>query len=625
MDDEKTQSNKELDIVKKNYQRYLYGKDAHRVYVEKAKRNENFYFGDGGHWRNADRKKLVDAKRFVCEFNEVQNKVDSAIGEQLQNRVDMAFKARNLGDDEAIAEVLTKVINQICDDIGYSYNESQAYGRIEQRGYLEFRVEFDDNMKGEIVMEVPDPRDIIPDPDATSYDPQKWKDVIKLRWLSYDGIEEDFGKAMADKVRLQAGENNSEEDIEDRNSFGGERSQINYHKDDFTDSSGVNMYLVIDRQWVRRDVVDVAYYPTSGEERIAADMSAEERAKHEAAGAIFTKKAKKRIRWTVTCGDVLLHDKWSPYRTKTIIPYFPKFRRGRTQGDVDNLVSPQETYNKLISQYVSVVNSTANSGWIFEEDSLVDMSKNDLADHGASTGLVIEVRKGAQKPEKIKPNEIPTGLDRMIDRTHAAIESISGVDKAQRGMDAKERAGVALDRLAFAGGKQRAKSNDNLARTRHMAALKLLELVQDFYTEERVFLITDRNPLAEQKQVPVTVNEVTPEGRIINDLTVGEYDVVVTEMPGGATFYESQFNQMKEMRKDMGIPIPDARVIETSSLTKKHEIIKEMAETAGNNAPPPDPKAEAEAELAKARARLAVFGDSDGGGHRLHAGHGRAR
>lgn len=595
---------KELDIVKRNYQAYLSRRDSHHKYIAKAKRNENFYWGDGGQWRKEDRKKLESAKRFVSEHNKIQKVVDTAVGQQLQNRVDMAFKPRNLGDDEAVAEVLTKVIGQICDDINYTYNESQVYedGRIEQRGFMEFRVEFDDNMKGEIVMEVLDPRDCIPDPNGHTYKPDKWKDFIKLRWMSIDEIEEEYGKAKADKVRGRSGENDGEEDINTRNAFGDDRGDLDWTQDDFTDDGGVRMHLVIDRQLVKMDIAEVAYYPDSGDEHLAANMSPEARAKHAANGALFTKKAKKRIRWTVTCGDVLLHDDWSPYRSKTIIPYFPRFRRGRTQGDVDNLISPQETYNKLISQYVSVVNSTANSGWIFWEGSLVDMGKHDLAEHGASTGLVIEVKEDKKQPEKIQPNQIPQGLDRMIERCDAEIESISGVDKAQRGLDGKERSGVALDRLMYAGGAQRAKSNDNLALTRHMAALKLLELVQDFYTERRVIMITERDNLQQKRYVPVTINDVTPEGRIINDLTIGEYDVVVTEMPNVATFMDSQFNQAKEMRQDMGIRIPDARIIEMSSLTKKHEIIKEMA--GETTPPPPDPKIEAEAELARARARL---------------------
>jgi len=591
----------DLKIVERNYKRYLYAKDAHQVYVGKAIRNENFYWGDGGQWKEKDRKALESVGRFVAEFNQVQGTVDTIVGMQLQNRVDMSFKPRNVGGDEEKAEVLTKVIMQLCDDIKYQYKESQAYedGRIEQRGFLEFRMDFDENFRGDIVLDALDPRDCLPDPDATSYYPKDWGDFIKLRWMSFDDIEGEYGKKKADEVRLRSGENNTDEDKLDRNSFGD--NAINYTQDDYTDN-GIRMYLVIDRQWKRRNVVEIAYYSKSGDEFVADDMPPEERARHEAAGAIFTKKAKKRIRWTVTCGDVLLHDDWSPYRTYTVIPYFPKFRRGRTQGDVDNLISPQETYNKSISQFVNIVNSAANSGWIFEQDSLVDMTKHDLADHGASTGLVLEVVKGAEKPQKIEPNKVPTGLDRMIDRSAVAIKEISGVDNAQRGANSNERSGVAVEGLQFAGGAQRARSNDNLALTRELSAQKLVELVKDFYTEERVFTITDSSDPSRVKYEQVAINQVTPEGAILNDFTVGEYDVVVTEMPTQATFMDSQFKQAREMRKDMGINIPDARIIEMSSLTKKHDIIKEMSET---NEPPPDPKLQAEAERAMAQARLA--------------------
>ena len=41
----------------------------------------------------------------------------------------------------------------------------------------------------------------------------------------------------------------------------------------------------------------------------------------------------RRIRWTVTAADHVLYDEWSPYRTFTIVPYFPYFRYGYTKAE----------------------------------------------------------------------------------------------------------------------------------------------------------------------------------------------------------------------------------------------------------------------------------------------------
>jgi hypothetical protein len=96
--------------------------------------------------------------------------------------------------------------------------------------------------------------------------------------------------------------------------------------------------------------------------------------------------------------------------------------------------------------------------------------------------------------------------------------------------------------------------------------------VQTYYTEERlVFITTD--PLRKQTE-EITVNEVTPEGTIVNDLMLGEYDIVVTNQPERDTLEDSTFAQSVEMRKELNIPIPDSVLIKASRLTNKAEIVQ---------------------------------------------------
>ena len=103
----------------------------------------------------------------------------------------------------------------------------------------------------------------------------------------------------------------------------------------------------------------------------------------------------RKVRWTVTADKVVLFDDWSPYECFTIVPYFPYWRRGRPFGMVRNLISPQEQLNKISSQELHIVNTTANSGWIVETGSLNGMTADDLEEHGAETGLVLEYNRGS--------------------------------------------------------------------------------------------------------------------------------------------------------------------------------------------------------------------------------------
>ena len=68
---------------------------------------------------------------------------------------------------------------------------------------------------------------------------------------------------------------------------------------------------------------------------------------------------------------------------------------------------------------------------------------------------------------------------------------------------------------------------------------------------------------------------MTPEGQIINDLTLGEYDVVISTAPARDSFDEVQFAEALNLRQ-AGVAIPDDAIIEYSHLTKKGELAKRI-------------------------------------------------
>ena len=115
---------------------------------------------------------------------------------------------------------------------------------------------------------------------------------------------------------------------------------------------------------------------------------------------------------------------------------------------------------------------------------------------------------------------------------------------------------------------------DNLTRTDSILARNILALVQEFYTEPRLMTITKNAATGENETFGV--NQPTPEGEIINDLTLGEYDVIVSSVPQRETLEDSQFDQAMAMR-EKGIQIPDSVIVDSSRLTNKAAIIKQMA------------------------------------------------
>lgn len=595
----------EAAIVDRNWRRYEYGKErGHYSYITRARECENFYLGAGGQWSDEDLAYLRLIGRPALEDNHIFPAVNTAKGLQLQSRVDIAFRPAKEGTSEQTAETLSKIVMQLCDDFQFRWHETQAFddGMIQRRGFLEFKVDFNTNVNGDITCNAVNPLHVIPDPDASSYDPNDpqhgWADIIILRWLTIDQIAQLYGQKKADEAELTHGgtyKSVVDAELEDAEGFAQEGALSTMGET--TDERGVKRVLIIDRQW-RQMVMQPCYIYTTGDVITAIGMSAEQETAAVRAGAVKTKRFLPRIRWTVTTADALLHDDWSPYRTYTIVPFFPYFRRGRGRGMVDNLISPQVAYNKLKSATVHVINTTANSGWVVDQGALVNMSTQQLADYGSQTGVVIEKKTGSEV-KKIEPNRLPEGHDRLMDRCEHSVKTISGISDALQGLNGREVSGKAIATKQYMGQTQLGGPLDNLARTRFLSARKIMELVQDFYTDRRVLMITDTTDIANIRSEPVVINDVQPDGSVLNDLTAGEYSIVVTDQPTQATFQDNQFQQAMEMR-EKGVAIPDSAIIEMSNLTKKHQIAKAMAEQVAKA----DPVSEAKADDLKAAAEL---------------------
>jgi len=574
------------------WQRYEYARDrGHRDYCARARRCERFYLGGGLQWDAEDLLVLRAQGRPAHEINLIAPAVNAAVGYQINNRMDIAYRPRGRGADEQTAILLSKLAMQVADNNQFRWRETEVFsdGMIQQRGYYDIRLDFDDSLLGEIRITPLDPLDVIPDPDAKGYHPDTWSDVLITRWLTLDEIEGLFGPGARREIEQSQPEDadwGEETWEEGRPKFGGAYSG---RYDTRWSEGGQRRVRVVERQVWQLTRQEVTLYPT-GDVRPLND------GEPPPANTILTKRTMRRVRWLVCTADVVLHDAWSPYPFFTVVPFFPYFRRGQTRGLVDLAISPQEMLNKAVSQYLHILNTTANSGWLVEEDSLVNLDVAALEQQGAQTGLVVEYRLGRPAPAKIPANRIPEGIDRMIERATAQIKETTGITDAFMGLDAPDMSGIAIQSRQHAAQNLIAMPLDNLARTRHLVADRILTLLQRFYRDERVVRITDTDPYGAQTTTPITLNQTTPAG-ILNDLTLGEYDVVITEQPLQITWENGQFQQALELRK-AGVAVPDEVVIRYSNLADKEAVAKAMAE----RGQPVDPTLEAKAKLLGAQA-----------------------
>lgn len=591
-------------LATKQWVRYAWCRDnGHAQFVQKAEKCDAFFRGD--QWEKADKALLENQRRPALTINKILSTISNVLGEQIYNRAETSFRPRS-GSPSEVADILTKVFKQIGDNNQLDWKRSDMFadGVITSRGFLDVRIGYGDSMQGEVVIDNLNPKNVIIDPDGEEYDPDSWSEVFTTKWVTADDIAVLYNKEDAEYLRNreQSFFPYGYDSIQAYRDRFGDRFNPMYNGD-YDNSSVMRNIRLIERQYRMLDRQKHFVDPTTGDMRpIPDDFDRDKIAfMRQQFGLEVTTKLVRRIRWTVIADNVRLHDDWSPYKHFTVVPYFPYFRRGTTLGLVENLLGPQELLNKVSSQELHVINTTANSGWKVKSGTLTNMTVEELEQKGAQTGLVVEVNE-IDGIEKIQPNQVPTGLDRITYKAEEHIKTISGVSDSMQGFDREDVAAKAIQAKRQAGSTNLAKPLDSLTRTDHILARNILDLVQQFYTEERIMTITHDEATGETETF--TVNQVTPAGQIVNDLTLGEYDVVVSSVPRRETLEDSQFEQAVALR-EMGVMIPDSVLIDASRLMNKKEVIKQME---GDKS---SPEAQEAAELQR-RAQAAEVAKAEG-------------
>lgn len=590
--DVQPQSISEDEIVKTQWAAYIRARDAgHMEWVEEARKFDDYYFGK--QWDKDVADTLASQKRPSNTINLILSTVNTVVGDYIKSRQDISFQPMGKGANQETASSLRFLFKQIALNNKSEQKEKQVFmdGIIQDRGYFYYYLDFSDNIEGEIREEVLDPTDVILDPGAKEYDPETWSEVFVSRWMTPEEIGALYGAEFRDKVALMAANGTFGHDsLEwEAPNFGGNffNSEIFFASSE-EEVMRVKRVRIIERQ--HKVLTRTAFFvdrKTGDMRRVPAGWGpARMKEFADRLNIHIMWKPERRVRQTITADRILLHDNWSLFNRISLVPFFPYFRRGRPFGIVRNLISPQDMLNKVTSQELHVVNTTANSGWMFKSGSLINMDADDLEQRGAKTGLVIEYDADGDAPEKIQPNQIPTGLDRISDKAGVFFKQISGVNDAQLGNVRSDSSKALADRKA-GGQNQQEILFDNLEHTRKMRAEIMLEIVQAYYTETRLIQVLEMNEDGDVEQSELTINEPQAVGgveEIKNDLTIGEYSVVITQIPRRDTYDESVFEQAVQLR-ELGVHIPDFVLIQNSQIPDKQELVQLSKKIAGLAAP----------------------------------------
>ena len=579
------------DVVTMMQARYERAVAGHEAWAREAKRN--FEFMEGDQWPLAIKHMLEAAGRPALTFNEIGPLVRLILGFFAQNRTMFEVVPETWANGiEDTAEALTHLMKVIdnSNDQEFTDLETFLHGIVGGRGYQDTRLSFDDNDQGEIVTRDQDPFSTFIDPDAEAYDLNEHNYVITSRMISLDEAEIMFGvdlaytlaAAMGAKWGPLHGRNTfmTEDEVAPWRGFGGGEAD----KNTLAFAQGLEEHYDRHRKTVR--LLDMQHHvrvrrphfiDVATGDRIAVPEGWDrDRVKqtinwYAAQGheLLVQSRLDRRVKWTIMCGDIICYDEWSPYDRFTINGFFPYFRRGRTRGMVSDLIDPQMEKNKRRSAEIDIVTRTAHAGWMYPEGALDPEQEENLDRYGAVPGIVVKYRSADEKPEQLKPVTPPTAMERLEQKASEDMRRISGINESALGEVDKVQSGRAIENRQRQSVIGIQLYMDNFNRFKKLTGKSRLALIQRFYTEKRLVRLRG----AGGENIMRTINEPTPDGRIVNDVTLGKFAIEIDTTPAAKSFMEDQFNQIMQM-VERGLIPPEAAdlVIEMSSLPNKDQF-----------------------------------------------------
>jgi len=272
----------------------------------------------------------------------------------------------------------------------------------------------------------------------------------------------------------------------------------------------------------------------------------------------------KRIKQCVIMGDKLLYSRILPIDKYPIVFFMNQHTRTPyPMSDVRMVKGMQEYINKTRSLIIAHATTSTNTKILIPSGS-VDM--REFEQKWAQPGVAIEVDFDQGQPTPIQPTPLPNELYSNEMTAKNDIDHQLGLYEMTMGNSAVAphtyKATVSLDE--FGQRKMKSKLADIEAGLNRLGNI-VIPMMQQLYTTEKVVrLIQPNNSLNEYTVNKRLFDDKTGVIKVINDITVGKYDVVVVT---GSTMPTNRMAQL-----EMYMDAYEKGIIDKQEVLKKTEV-----------------------------------------------------
>jgi len=233
------------------------------------------------------------------------------------------------------------------------------------------------------------------------------------------------------------------------------------------------------------------------------------------------------------------------------VQYYP----WRIQGVCRGLRDAQYLYNRRKIIELDILESQVNSGWVYEEDALVD--PNDVFMTGQGKGIAVKQGR-LSGVQRIEAPQIPPSMIQLSEQLGNEIMQISGVNEELLGSAMDDKAGVLSMLRQGAGLTTLQKLYDQLDYSQKILGSIIVDMIQSNFRQGKIQRITEE--------------EVSPQFR---QKSFQKYDIEISAGLNTETQKQMQFAQMLELQA-AGIPIAPEDLLEASTIQNKSDIIENM-------------------------------------------------
>lgn len=248
---------------------------------------------------------------------------------------------------------------------------------------------------------------------------------------------------------------------------------------------------------------------------------------------------RKKVKWCkLTAMEVLEEQDWAG----KYIPVVPVYGaqviiedKRKKYGLVRFAKDPQRMYNFWRTSMTESIALAPKAKWLLAEGQ-DEGHENEWAQANIKSSPVLRYKqtdiegRAAPVPQRLQPEPPPAGVMVAAEAINNDLQTVLGI------FDPSQQIQGNVSGKALNGQQQQVDMSnfhfyDNLTRSIKHVGKIILDLIPVIYSEQRVMRIIGSDGQPDM----VTINEKTAVGEVLNDITVGQYDVVMDTGPGYAS------------------------------------------------------------------------------------------